>query len=557
MPHMHKHKARVTLKPIQKFVLSFVLFITLPFVLSGCSQIPVHTTSSNNWNRIIAVTTSHDAQAKYYENILLGRIALGQKNFKDALTYYKYAIEYKPELTLVKEAMVMSETIADTKTSIKMANLWISEDVDAIIAWRLLTFYAVQNNQLDQAKINIGNVIRLETDKAELFKFLGQLTFGSNLEPASRLFELIQDDYPEIPEVPLVIAHISIKKKHWDKALNITSKLIKTHPDLKYAWVIQGIALESSLKNNKAIDLYRLADQHFTDTTEFKRSLGHLYYQLDKFVEARAEFISILKVEPANSDAQYMVAASFFSEGELTKSQEFFEPLLRIKHHRNAVLYYLGEISRKQKNWDSAIAFYRQVKPSRYFETSHIQVSQLLKQQGHNLQALNYLKHLAIEDENSNIRYVRAMDAEVLGQSDYAIREFRSILKFEPNHYDAMNALGYTMADHNLNLDEALKLIRRAYDKAPNNASIIDSLGWVHFKLGNPSLAHGYLQRAYELSQSADIASHLAIVLVRLQQRDEAERVVALAYKNNPENPTLLKTIKNYNFEVSQKGSGT
>jgi len=534
----------------------FAISTILSTLLSSCV---VTSSQPNNHQKstIEPFNTTYDAQAQYYENIVLGKIAAGQRHFKVALNYYKLAIKYKPQLELVKEAVAMSELQSDQTTSIEMAKVWLLLDEKAITAWRLLTFYAVKNKQLSNAKKNISHIFELEKDKKELFKFLGQLTFGNNQPTASKLFNSIRKDYPNTPEIPLVIAHIALKKHQWRKALKITSSLIKDSPHLKYAWVLQGIALESNEQNIEAIKLYQKADLQFPETIEFKQSLGHLYYQLDQFQHSRDEFLSIIKSKPLDTDAQYMVAATFFSEENFNKSREYFEPLLRIKRHRNAVLYYLAEMARKEKDENTALKLYKQVKQSRYFETSHIQVSQILKKEGHKLEALNYLKHLEIKDKDSNIRYVRAMDAELLGQYDYAINEFRSILNFEPNHFDAMNALGYTLADHDQNLEEALVLIQQAYNNAPNNAAVIDSLGWVKFKLGHLDEAKQYLERAYQLSRSADIASHLAIVLLQLQQREAAENILHQAYKNDPDNLALQKTIKHFKIDLSLSESGS
>ena len=143
---------------------------------------------------------------------------------------------------------------------------------------------------------------------------------------------------------------------------------------------------------------------------------------------------------------------------------------------------------------------------------------------------------------DSNLLYSRAMLAE--SQGDHAAMEadFRQILQTEPDNAMVLNALGYTLADRNEKLDEALAMIERAAALEPEDPAITDSLGWVHYRLGNLELAERYLRQAYTQYPDAEVAAHLGEVLWVRGKRDEARRVWDEALQQTPDSPIIRST---------------
>ena len=129
--------------------------------------------------------------------------------------------------------------------------------------------------------------------------------------------------------------------------------------------------------------------------------------------------------------------------------------------------------------------------------------------------------------------------------SDLRLEEdLRQILEREPDNVQALNALGFTLADRTDRYAEAHALIERALKASPDDFYILDSMGWVLFKLGKPADALPYLNRAYRLRKDPEVAAHLGEVLWVLGRRDEARARWDEAGKRNPENPKLTETRK-------------
>ena len=123
-------------------------------------------------------------------------------------------------------------------------------------------------------------------------------------------------------------------------------------------------------------------------------------------------------------------------------------------------------------------------------------------------------------------------------------RMLRQVIALDPEHAHAYNALGYTLADHNQRLPEALDLITQALELSPNDPFILDSMGWVKFRMGDQVAAADYLRRAYSVRPEADIAAHLAEVLWTQGKRDQAVELLRAALLKDPKNKTVLEVVK-------------
>ena len=138
------------------------------------------------------------------------------------------------------------------------------------------------------------------------------------------------------------------------------------------------------------------------------------------------------------------------------------------------------------------------------------------------------------------------MLAEKLDRMDILESSLRKVIKIKPDYAHAYNALGYSLADRSMRLPEARELVQKALSLSPDDAFIIDSMGWVEYRLGQPEEALKYLRKAYAGRQDPEIAAHLGEVLWTVGQHAEAEKVWDDALAKAPHNETLIKTINRF-----------
>ncbi len=148
--------------------------------------------------------------------------------------------------------------------------------------------------------------------------------------------------------------------------------------------------------------------------------------------------------------------------------------------------------------------------------------------------------------DNSQMLYFQGLQLETAGYTKDAIALFRRITELYPQDPDGWNALGYTMADHNISLKEAEAYIKRALLLRKDDPNILDSLGWVNYRLGRLASARLYLTRAAENATSAEIFAHLGEVLWELGEHNQAKQVWQQALRQFPENSILNETTQRY-----------
>ena len=142
---------------------------------------------------------------------------------------------------------------------------------------------------------------------------------------------------------------------------------------------------------------------------------------------------------------------------------------------------------------------------------------------------------------HSDLLYARALMAEEIDRIDLLEADLKLILAEDPENASALNALGYTLADHNSRVYEALGYIKKALEIRPDDPAVMDSMGWVQFRLGNYAEAETYLRKAFGVLEDAEIAGHLVELLWAQGNFDEANKVMNDTLKRYPEDEYLLE----------------
>ena len=157
---------------------------------------------------------------------------------------------------------------------------------------------------------------------------------------------------------------------------------------------------------------------------------------------------------------------------------------------------------------------------------------------------------LSRQPDSTELLYDHAMAAERIDRIDTMEDSLRRLIRARPDHAHAHNALGYSLADRGLRLEEAQALIERALQLQPEDPHILDSMGWVLYRRGQPEKAVEFLRRAYRLLPDAEIAAHLGEVLWKLGRHDEARRLWTEARSREPDNATLRDTLARLNVAL-------
>ena len=200
----------------------------------------------------------------------------------------------------------------------------------------------------------------------------------------------------------------------------------------------------------------------------------------------------------------------------------------------------------RQGRMDEAVQLVRQAPESNEGEARAklLAEAQLLRESKLYEQANQVLDKANLRFVNdTDILYEQAMLAEKLERVDDMERLLRRVMELRPDYYHAHNALGYSLADRGLRLPEAKALIQRALELAPGEPFIIDSLGWVEYRMGDRTESIKHLRQAYQSRPDAEIAAHLGEVLWVDGQLDEGRRILREGKARDPDNEVLRETV--------------
>jgi tetratricopeptide (TPR) repeat protein len=274
------------------------------------------------------------------------------------------------------------------------------------------------------------------------------------------------------------------------------------------------------------------------------RLLGLLEFQQGHYETATAKFRQLLSTGKFADDAFYYLALMADRNGDPERALRFFS---QVQNGENVVPALLRAATLLHKHGapsaaDELLDRLLEDEPQRGPEILTAR-ARMYVQSNEYPKAFAVLEHGEMEYPDSvELRYATASVYEEQGLVSAALKELTLVVKARPNDPAALNALGFTLADHTKSLARARKLIERAHAASPKNPAILDSLGWVYFRQGRAAEALPYLKAAYVDDHDGDIAAHLGEVLWQLGQQDEAQRIWSEASALDADNHLLKST---------------
>jgi tetratricopeptide (TPR) repeat protein len=348
-----------------------------------------------------------------------------------------------------------------------------------------------------------------------------------------------------------------------------------TREDL--TWAAQ---LASSIEDYPAaLELYGMAREVAPDEWTLGLAQAQLLRNMDRLDEA----LEVIAVLPENPDVLYSRASYLYEAGDreaaLVAWQQLADwaPVEDVDQHAFMVAWlaeFMG-LSAEAADWyaqvregpqadramirravllaqedqldeaRSLLVLARDTEQPEQRERAYLVEAELLTEAGYADEAMELLTQALRETPNSvGLLYARAISAVEADDLELAEQDLRRIIRIDGENAMALNALGYTLTDLTSRHNEAYRLIRRALELAPEEPAILDSMGWVYFRLGRPEAALPYLERALAGDDNPEIAAHLAEVLWALEQTDRAQALLRDASERHPEDEHVLDVIK-------------
>jgi len=519
-------------------------------------------------------------------DFLLGEIAAQRGSPTLAAQTYLDLARRTRDPRVARRAVEVANFARMPELALQAARLWHDTDPASAQALQAVTVLLVGAKRVEEAEPYLAKLLATDGNAAANgFMQLARLLAGSPDAAANlRVVRKLAERYPDLPQAHLAISQTAAAANDEALALAEVRRAAALRPDWETAAMYEAQLLQrrSPAEAGKRLAAYL---EKFPDSREVRLGYARMLVLDKRYPEARAEFESILKRFQNDSDAIYAVGLLAFQVKEYAVAESNMQRLLELGYRdSSAVRYTLGQIAEERKDWARAIDWYKAIESGEYamparMRTAHaiakqgrldearaylrsadapgepqsvqllVAESQLLREANLHREAFNLLgQALQKSPDQPDLLYDHALTAEKLDRFDVLEASLNKLIQLKPDHAHAYNALGYSFAERNIRLPEAKKLIEKALEISPQDFFIIDSLGWVLYRMGDLNGAAVQLQRAWDGRPDGEIGAHLGEVLWVLGKRDEARRIWQEAFKSSPENDTLQKTLKRFSF---------
>lgn len=530
-----------------------------------------------------------------------------QQDFSQSAYYYYIKSErhkQKGEIALAIEAL--NQAIANDPESIYLKknliflHLLNKDNVNALAVARSLSIQhpeneeillilaklRIQSNHINEAKSLYQHIIKINPDNHDAYIVLGNIYMENRqTEEAFSLFSEMVRRFPDSYGAHFFLGKINVQKRHFIQAEKEFLKTAQLKPDLleaKFELISLYKSGQIKQKNltKKVIELYESILQLEKDNikasielpiylyktgskrkaSEMLVKFGQKYQNNDAIMTAMAKelinnknnndamivFNEILSADPGNSTLHYLAGLTFDS---LNKKDEAISHFLKVtpdsKQYQKAV-FHTAYLYSQQKKTEQAIKYLES--KSGYFQknTDFITYLASFYEESNQLdKAMSLLqKGLVDAPDDTELLFRVGVISDKTDDKKSCIEAMKKVIELDSGHANALNYLGYTYAELDINLDEAEELITRALEIKPNDGYITDSLGWVYFKKGRYDKAVAILEKALHLSSGdPTISEHLGDAYMANKMYSQAIDAYknALSKNQNPDNKAALE----------------
>ncbi len=561
------------------------------FALSGCTNLPVvdeHAEQPVGQEAELADSGLPDVEldSELLYQLLLGELAFQRGDFETASGALSTAARQSRDYRLAEHATRVALRAKDYDSAKQSARLWSELRPQDTAPLEVIAMALVEDGQIDDAQVVVRDLLdRKGKTPGTVYRRLAELLSRQpNHEGALELMSRLVDSNLEDPEIHYARAYLADRLDESDLVIESIDRAL----GLKPGWEEAALAKAAHLAGNKVQkeSVVAFCEGFLNDFPESNRL--RLYFA--RFLVDRGElgpgldqFVTLIEQEPSNADALYAAGLLAIQLERYEEAERYLTKNLQLRPGNDQVKLYMGQLAIEREDYEQALEQYRAVQSESFYFEAQLAITEILSETDGVEAALEHLETLypvnqdeyvrwvlaqeqvlrkvkrldeakAVLDsavgrypEDNELIYARGLIAAQLNLLEVHERDMRKLLVKDPENAHALNALGYTLADTTDRYEEAQSLIEQALSIRPEDPFILDSMGWVQYRLGNHTDAIAYLERALTKRNDAEIAAHLGEVLWVNGNEERAREVWQLGLEQGPENDVLLNTIKKFN----------
>ncbi len=557
----------------------------MAFSLASCSSIPDGSGTELALEDRIQIREPHpekyDAQSELMYEILVGELSGQFGDVGQALEHYVNAAQLTDDPAVAERATRIAMFAKDWASGLKAASRWSELVGDNLEISQILGVLELRSGNIEEAVPHFEKIMLAADDSpAKGYSIIGAvLAREPDSDSSLKLLEKLVHKHFENPYGHLTLASLAFQAQDFQRTIDESELALGFKPDLIEARAMRAQALINLDETDQALAEMKIIVKEEPGNREMRTAYSRMLISAERYDEAIQEFEVLLVESPNDAELIYRLGLLYLQEEEFAKAKIKFKRLVARKQRVDESHYYIGRADEEQKNFTEAIAEFEKVKQGEYYIDAKARIASIYVKRDGIDKAQAYLKDLRrtlsspesiielyliegqlLHDEklyvaamdlyskglqefprHSDLLYARALMAEEIDRIDLLEADLKLILAEDPENASALNALGYTLADRNSRVYEALGYIKKALEIRPDDPAVMDSMGWVQFRLGNYAEAETYLRKAFGVLEDAEIAGHLVELLWAQGNYDEANKVMNDVLKRYPEDEYLLE----------------
>lgn len=524
----------------------------------------------------------HSLSTDIIYNLLVGEVALQRQDLGLAYKHQLKSADLAKDAVAAERATRIALYQKDRPGALKAAELWVEYDPESSTARQMLVMLHMQLADAESALKHLKQLVTIKSkDEGDGFvQAVVAVASGKDNKLALKLMRSLAEGYQSNADARYAVALVALMANELDVAEAEVRQAVRLNPEMEKAHILLGRIYTERDDAVGAITVMKQALKRAANSKALRSAYARLLIDLDRPKLAYEQFLYLSKLVPDDVNVKFSLGVIALQVEEYKQAESHFKELLKSNSRVGDASFYIGRIAEAEAKPAKAMEWYGKVKSGKYMFNAQVSIvglvaeheslekarvmlagmrtrmpdrsvdlylleGDILREHSSHHSVVELLNAALIEHpDDIGLLYARALSASAMGKVDVLERDIRFILKQKPNHADALNALGYSLADHTNRYQEALDYIKRALALKPESPAILDSMGWVQYRLGNQKEALHYLRRAFDKVQDVEIAAHLIELLWVTGKKQEAQNVMQGALKKHPDNKYLLKTIK-------------
>ncbi len=532
----------------------------------------------------ILPTAQHQKDSDLLYHLMTGQLYYRKGDAGDSLEHYALAAEISDDAKVVGIAFMRAAEQGNFVLSYRLANKYLRLGGKELAYREMLAVVYTVADDIDAVERQVRSIPEVERKKGFFFSRLAELLVKvKSAREATQTLASVVSRFPDAVDAQSALAVLALKSQEYDVARQAAENVIQLSPEDHQHYFIKARSLILQGNPQEGLAIVR-AHAHAPESRKHyltRLNFVKLLFENNEVTQAQEELEDMLTIWPLNPEILDKLAISNYRFEVIGAAEKYFSRLTEYLAFVDKAHYYLGQIALQRGNYQAATDHFREVHPGQYFRIAQSAVIETLKKQQkadslpeyfegeRALQSDAFAKatlylletnELLVDERREesylllqkatkeipnsvDLLYFQGIVAAELGMKAAAKNDFSLVVKLEPNHYDALNALGYMYADDNERLPEAKSLVERAYQLKMDSSEILDSMGWVLFRLQNFEQAEHFMRLSLALTRNPIVVGHLVEILLAMGSEDEAREELSHGLAEFPDDAYLRSLV--------------